>query len=292
MKHIATELYRRFVRFITFIDLPINRKFFLFSLGVLFWFLVMSAVTTLALLTINDRYDRIVHRTIPHERVAQKIARNLRAIGIEVGEVVVASNSAEVVRHGERAQGYLDDIRAFSAALALGGEVSDVSRDNDKVVESFVTAPVSDDPAGVEYLRELGLLNEEIGRAIDAVVAARSEQIELETGSVETGPAFERLRKSLQKALDLSQRFTASNGALYHDHTQRIEGTIRRTIAAVVGVLAVALVLLGLFTHWIADSIARPIQSIISQIATPTPNATISVRSTFGGSRRANATPT
>lgn len=258
---------RQFVRIITFVDLPINRKFFLFAVGVLFWFLVMSAVTTFALFTIDYRYDRIVHQAIPHERVAQKIARNLRAIGVEAGDIVATAAAADVVRHGERAQAYLEDIRAFSSALALGGEVSDVSRDSNRVIESFITASVSDSPEGIEYLRELGQVTEEIGKAIDALVAARSDQLESWSGAgADPSPSYERLRKALTRANELSLRFSAATTALYQDDTTHIQTTIRYTLAAVVAVLLVAMLLLGVFTHWIADSIAQPIRSIIRQI--------------------------
>ncbi|MDO9079167.1 MAG: hypothetical protein Q7U44_00085, partial [Desulfuromonadales bacterium] len=69
----TSSCYRQFIRIITFIDLPINRKFTLFALGVLFWLLALAAVAVVTLVRVDATYGRILHETIPHELAAQKI---------------------------------------------------------------------------------------------------------------------------------------------------------------------------------------------------------------------------
>ncbi|NIQ11373.1 MAG: hypothetical protein GWO08_16165, partial [Gammaproteobacteria bacterium] len=77
------DLPCRFLRLITFIDLPIKKKFRLFSLGVLFWFLVMAALTVVGMYGINLRYDKIVNHAVPQDKVVQKVIRNLQAMNID-----------------------------------------------------------------------------------------------------------------------------------------------------------------------------------------------------------------
>ncbi len=72
----------RIMRLITFIDLPIKKKFRLFSFGVLFWFLVMASLTLVGMVGISLRYDKIVNHAVPQDKVVQKVIRNLQAMTI------------------------------------------------------------------------------------------------------------------------------------------------------------------------------------------------------------------
>ncbi|RLB66118.1 MAG: hypothetical protein DRH08_06950, partial [Deltaproteobacteria bacterium] len=58
------DLQCRLVRMITFVDLPIKKKFRLFSIGVLFWFLVMASLTVAGMIGISMRYDKIVNHAV------------------------------------------------------------------------------------------------------------------------------------------------------------------------------------------------------------------------------------
>lgn len=265
-----SRFFRQFVRIITFIDLPINRKFKLFSIGVLFWLLALAAVATLALISIDTKYGRIVHKTIPHERVAQKIIRNLRSIALEAEGIGAAGDKTEIVRHYQLAVAYLEDIRSFNSALALGGKVTDFHHDDDteRVAESFETSSVADDSQGVAYLRELSAVTEEIDKALQAFVEARVAQLAQPPG---TQPAqFKdnggRFRQLLSRAIAISSTFSAQTNQQYRAYVDEIGATIRHAVIAMIGVLLVALVLLGIFTHWISDAIARPIRAVIRQI--------------------------
>src|SRR5210317_77876 len=90
------DLPCRFIRLITFIDLPINQKFRLFSIGVLFWFVVMAALTVVGMVGINMRYDKIVNHAVPQDKVVQKVIRNLQAMTIDSSNMLKASDRVTV----------------------------------------------------------------------------------------------------------------------------------------------------------------------------------------------------
>lgn len=111
----------RLARLITFVDLPIKKKFRLFSFGVLFWFLVMAALTIGAMTTINMSYHRIVQHAVPQDRVLQMIIRNMQAVKLDAIQIVKLQEKEAITLLADISQRRLQDIRSFAAALALGG---------------------------------------------------------------------------------------------------------------------------------------------------------------------------
>ena len=156
------DLPCRFMRLITFIDLPIHQKFRLFSIGVLFWFVVMAALTVVGMVGINMRYDKIVNHAVPQDKVVQKVIRNLQAMTIDSSNMLKATDNVTVERLQDLSSKRLRDLRDFSSALALGGAVNDYSHDSGQLLETLHTTSLSIDPEGVSYLKELNLLLDEI----------------------------------------------------------------------------------------------------------------------------------
>ena len=52
-----TSPWQRFVEFITFVNLPIRKKFLLFEVGTFFWFILIGSVTVVSLNFIHYRYS-------------------------------------------------------------------------------------------------------------------------------------------------------------------------------------------------------------------------------------------
>ncbi len=147
------DLWCRLTRLITFVDLPIKKKFRLFSIGVLFWFLVMAALTVVGMIGINQRYDKIVNHSVPQDKVVQKVIRNLQAMTIDASNMIKAADRVTVDRLQDLSSKRLRDVRDFYAALALGGDVNDYSHDSGKLLETLHTTSLTIDPEGVTYLR-------------------------------------------------------------------------------------------------------------------------------------------
>ena len=78
------SLAMQFINAITFVDLPIRKKFLIFSGGVLFWFVVMFLITAATLVNVNDKSGKIVSTLLPQDRIAQKIAKDLRTLSEDV----------------------------------------------------------------------------------------------------------------------------------------------------------------------------------------------------------------
>ncbi len=261
------DLPCRMMRLITFIDLPIKQKFRLFSVGVLFWFLVMAALTVVGMVGIDQRYDKIVNHSVPQDKVVQKVIRNLQAMTIDASNVLKAADRVSVDRLQDLSFKRLRDVRDFSAALALGGDVNDYSHDSGKLLETLHTTSLTIDPEGVAYLRELNLLIDEIDVSYSDFYQYKLQVLAKEAPNGEhLEGRYVILTDHIQNASQISINFSSKLAELYHTSSSKISEIIEVTILSILGVLVVAVLLLALFTRWIVQSLAKPIKAIIDQI--------------------------
>ncbi len=257
----------RFIRLITFIDLPINQKFRLFSIGVLFWFVVMATLTVVGMVGINMRYDKIVNHAVPQDKVVQKVIRNLQAMTIDSSNMLKAGDSVSVERLKDLSSKRLRDLRDFSSALALGGAVNDYSHDSGQLLETLHTTSLSIDPEGVSYLKELNLLLDQIDASYADFFQYKLQVLNNNAPNGEQlDGRYKILEKRLSEASTLSVSFSTKLSDLYHASSNKISEIIEVTVMAVAGVLILAVLLLFVFTRWIVQALARPINAIIDQI--------------------------
>jgi len=257
----------RLVRLITFIDLPIKKKFHLFGIGVLFWFMVMAGLTVAGMWGISTRYNQIVNHAVPQDKVVQKIIRNLQAMTIDASNIVKANEKVTVTLLQDLSAKRLRDVREFSTALAVGGEINDYSHDSGKLLETLHTTSLTSNPEGVAYVRELNTLLDKIDQSYSAFTQHKLQLLEgtAENGAVLAGN-FDELETQLHAASQLSSNFSSKLSDLYYKSADTISDIIRITVMTIVAVLLVAILLLGIFTRWISRALAKPIGEIIEQI--------------------------
>lgn len=75
-----TNFWERFVQFITFINLPIRKKFLLFEVGTFFWFALVGILCVSSLSFIHYRYTQITQTTLPYTKVIYAISSELYSL--------------------------------------------------------------------------------------------------------------------------------------------------------------------------------------------------------------------
>lgn len=257
----------RLVRLITFIDLPIKKKFHLFGIGVLFWFMVMAGLTVVGMWGISTRYNQIVNHAVPQDKVVQKIIRNLQAMTIDSSNMVKANEKVTVTFLQDLSGKRLRDVREFATALAVGGEVNDYSHDSGKLLETLYTTSLTGNPEGVVYVRELTTLLDKIDESYSDFFQHKLQVLEGAAGDgAALGAKYDELATQIHGASQLSTNFSSKLSDLYHRSADKISEIIRFTVLTIVAVLLVAILLLGIFTRWISRALAKPIGEIIEQI--------------------------
>ncbi len=261
----------RFANIMTFVDLPIRRKFLIFSGGVLFWFVAMFLITIAALVNVNDQSGIIVNTLMREDRIAQKMVKDLQTLSVDVAELMKAENAASAMRMIGIAKVRLEEVNASLSALNRADAAKDHSRGAGKPDASSATASAAERLAGEDYVKdyveELSPLLAGVTRQFGGFAqlklaqpsAPRKENISLEN-------AFRELQQSISRSIAASNRLSATVEALIATTALRIKTVIVYAAVAAIGALLLATVLQVLFTRWIANSIANPVSSIIDQI--------------------------
>ncbi len=260
------SLFKRFVEFIMFVNLPIRKKFLIFSLGVLFWFLLLFAVSVSTLAVIRYKSGNIVHQLIPRDKTAQKIVRNLQAVATDASDMARMPDTAEVIRRSETAGARIDDVRLFLAVLRTGGQLQDYDRGTNAIRETYLIRPFPGDKDTDAYLKTSVPLMEEINKKLDEVTAAFVAVLRGRGGRHAAEAKLKELNALLAEGAARSDRYSLAMAAAYERNSSDIGFDFICTFSTVIVVLIVSLLLLGVFTFWISNSFARPVQSIISQI--------------------------
>jgi diguanylate cyclase (GGDEF)-like protein len=260
----SSACYRQFIRILTFIDLPINRKFTLFSLGVIFWLLALASVAVITLVRVDATYSRILRETIPHEMAAQRIAAELATINLESSDLFQARTSSEVLSHANLILTRLDEIQKMTSSLVQGDEIRHAGEEGWRSPGNLLAGSGATSGA---YLRELSGVIDALGQVVHKAAADNIE--DLLPGNQEqmlSVRSDKEMKGLLRQAETLSLGYAGEMAATYHQSTAEIEERIRNSFLIMFVVLSLALILLGIFTRWIAVAIAAPIRAITGQI--------------------------
>ena len=260
----SSASYRHFIRIITFIDLPINRKFTLFSLGVIFWLLALSTVAVVTLVRVDAAYSRILRETIPREVAARKIVAELATINLESSDLFQARTSSEVLSHANLILTRLEEIQKLTPSLVQGDEIRHADEEGRGITGNVLAREAAQSEA---YLRELDGVIEALGRVVRKATAENIEELLPGTQTRELSAGGDKeMKRLLRQAETLALSYAGEMAATYRQSTAAIEERIRNSFLIMFGVLSLALVLLGIFTRWIAVAIAEPIRAITGQI--------------------------
>ncbi|HEY6838851.1 MAG TPA: diguanylate cyclase [Geobacteraceae bacterium] len=259
----TTQTIERLVNFITFTDLPIRRKFLLFAIGVLFWFVAMFAVIVVAMYDLEGKSETVVKRVIPRERATQEIVTNLQRIIIDSTELARAVNAGEVMKKAEKSSSCLDAITTLVGSLK--GEEHEVALLEGGRGGGFFSIAVAGASEADRYLAEIVDLTTLANQQLDTLSALKLAAVNQGSGAA-IEPKLGELRRTLEHAITLSNGYALKIGNLYTANTARTKTSIHYALAAGLGVLLMATALLALFTFWISRSIARPVHDMIGQI--------------------------
>lgn len=258
-------IVRKIVRLITFVDLPIRRKFTLFAVGVLFWFVLLTSVSFYVLVDVNIKTAQVVDSLLPYEWFAQDTLRNTNEVDHLIVDLIHAESEQIITLKAERVKSNL---------LAIDARIDQLDAPRMLSPLRLIWDRLSDDEwldqegnrAYVELVKGsttslLKLLNEMTYLKIDQVKnrADNSSGLENQRGR------FGAIEAELKNA---SVEFLESVSQQTNQYSTSITTTTSYAFWMILTVLTLASGLLAVFTFWISDSIVLPVSSMITKIHT------------------------
>jgi len=252
-------LLRRFLRLLTFVDLPIKQKFLLLTLGTLFWFGSMAIVTVFALTALQYKYHQVAEQIVPHDQATREVLAHLQNLDRDLQFIGHAEPGSDLLAL-QSVRDHVKAIRAVNARLSLRQTAVSGS-----IVENLLRSMAKASPESLEYLRDILVVTDRIDQALDSYTTARRKSPRGGDGEA-TAATFETARLRVAEGITLTMQHAKSVAESYGDINNGIYQIIRESVNAILVVLLIASTLLFFFVRWIIVAFQRPIAAIIQQI--------------------------
>ena len=254
---------RRAARLLTFIDLPIKRKFLLFGIGTLFWFGSMSIVAVLSLSLLHYKYNQVSEQAVPYTQATSTVLADLRIIENNLRLMMEARNPNDMPG-GESTRERLNAIRSTVSNLSLR---QSESPGTGTFVESILRTLAKSNPEGMQYLQSILRLTDEIDRAVNSFVLIKRQSLQDRNVRPDgVSEAFTSVRGLVGEAIELTVEHSEHNATTYLTINEHIYRVIRNSVHAIIVVLLLASLLLFIFVRWMIVAFQQPVESIIQQI--------------------------
>lgn len=256
------EFLKKAVKFLTFADLPIRRKFVLFSIGSLFWLVVIAAIGLVSFFEMNSKSKYMVDVIVPQERTANIIVRKLRGASISAHKAIIYKDPSTINANYSRAKERLSDCRLYLDTLLTGGSIKDYSRGTGQFYEEFFVPKISSDE-DKKFIFILKQKMNALDSSLDHLLAERLAPANKE-GSLEDALLdYDTLTKDTVSILNEYSKSINKEWTKFSDIVKKRTGI---SILLMAGAFLMAAMLSGVFGVLISRSLAKPIKAIIGQI--------------------------
>ncbi len=256
----------RLVRWLTFVDQPIRRKFSLFALGVLFWFVLLSCVSFYVLVDVNIKTSEVVDKLLPYERFAQDTLRKSYEMNRLVDDLKQAGSEQIVTLKAQRLKSALEGICSSIEQL----EVARIHSPMRMLWNRFTANDWFDEQGNSTYFKVVKKTCAELAQQTSKLTYMKLDQIR-NRNNVDVSQIDALCGHIVALETDLanaSVEFLESISAQTNNYSSSITTMTSYAFWMMMTVLALASGLLAIFTFWISDSIVLPVTSIITKIHT------------------------
>jgi diguanylate cyclase (GGDEF)-like protein len=227
----------------------------------------MYVVSSAANIAIIKKTDQMVNSVIPYDRTTHKITRKLQNLSIDATNIINISDTGILNQKIDASRARLIDIESFMSALVLGGQINDIDRETDKLLESMTVSPLEDITEAQKYLKSMRPI-------IDGLEMKLSELADLKANTLngitkDNGLLSDKINEYIQLisgSIAVTNEFSCQIAKFHTESSGKIKDFTNYTLYAFTGVLLMATGLLVIFTITISNSIATLVKSIIDQI--------------------------
>lgn len=255
------DTLKKFINFITFTDLPVQKKFLLFSLGSLFWLAVISAIGLITMFDMSAKSDLMVDIIWPQEKTANIVVRKLRGASISAHKIVLYKDTERINNNYLKGKARLEDCRSYLKMLLTGGRIKDYSRGTGQFYNEFVVVSLNE--------TEKRKFIEDVVVKVDQLEGLLAEMAEKKLSGTNGDALREKLSNYdllTRDTVTVLNEYAISIGKEWGAFTGIIKNRFNIAIVFISLAFGIAAMLSGVFGVLISRSLAKPIKAIIGQI--------------------------
>lgn len=253
--------FQKILNIITFRDIPLQKKFLLFSIGSLFWLMVVSGIGLTFMFYMDSSSKKMVNVNVPQSKTVNLILGNVREICVSVHKVIVSDDKRIAEKNYEKALIRLKENKDYLKTLLNGGKITHVSRVSDSNAFEFVVLPVKNP----EQRKIIEALDKDI--SLLTVIVNDIWNLKNKTNSMNN--LKEKLAEYdgivIQIERNLFNLFNIMDRE-WNDFSDYMSVRIKLAIILMGIILIIVLILYFVFGTLISKALQKPIHEIIHQI--------------------------
>ena len=137
------SFFYKIIDILTFTDLPIRKKFILFSAGTLFWIVVTSAIGFIMLLRLSTESRKLVDIIEPQQKVLNIVIRQLTEASMTVHQIFIIENMDAMQNNFHKAKLSIEECRSYLMLLRTGGFIREYAQSGNQLNIEFYVSPVT-----------------------------------------------------------------------------------------------------------------------------------------------------
>lgn len=264
-KFILQRSYKKLLNILTFVDLPIRQKFLLFSIGSLFWLMIISAIGLVTMVNMNDKSRQMVDSIVPQEKTASIVIRKLRGASISAHKILIYKDPGVINSNYLRGKARIEDCRSYLNILLTGGRIKDYSRGTGQLYNEFAVAPLRDDTK-IQLIKGVLPKFEELESYLDEIT-----RLKLSSKSADSEQLQEKLSRYdalTREIVTIVNEYSISMDKEWKDFARSIKMSVNVAMFLIVVTFVIAAILSAVFGVLISRALAKPVRAIINQIKT------------------------
>lgn len=255
----SINFLKRLANILTFRDLPLKQKFLLFSVGSLFWLVVVAGIGLTFMFYMDSSSKKMVYVNVPHSKTVNLLLNNVKSICVSVHKIVVEEDKKEIERSFGTAKSKLKESLGYVNTLINGGKISHVSGTDEFGTIEYNVLPVkSTDQRRV--LEQLIINFNALDKKIEEIYNTKiNKSSYLKDKLTEYNSVAFQIEKNLYYLLNSMDRE-------WNEFSNYMSVRIKIAIFLMSAILIFVLILYVIFGIFISNALKKPITEIINQI--------------------------
>ncbi len=266
----AKGLIKRCIHLLTFTDIPIRNKLFLFAAGGIAWFVIIALIGLGAVMYVNGSSRSLTDQVVPQIKASQKLIIHIRGANVSVHNIVIHDEPDVVNRNYQRAGFLLGNIESTLMSLQQGGKVEDYSDLTGDLIEEFQVEPITGHISAARYMNSVVEKNNKLRNLLKELRDLKLEGISHGGQTPEERDLFmskldEYDSLTVQAVVALG-KLTSDISALQKHYTGNIKSVLRQSMVVFVCIGSLAILLVIIFSSLLRHSITSPLKAITDQM--------------------------
>ncbi len=253
---------QRLINILTFRDLPLQRKFLLFSIGSLFWLIVVAGIGLVFMFFMDSSSKKMVFVNVPHSKTVNLLLSNVKGVCVSIHKLVITNENKEIETNYATAKKRLSDAKKYLETLLSGGKINYLPKEDVTGVFEFNVFPLKNQ-AQREVVESIIADFEIINKEIDGIYQLKKLPNNKDTAIKERLANYDAIISKIERKL---YRLLSDMDDEWKSFSDYMSLRIKVAIILMTAVVIFALFLYFVFGTFISRALKKPITEIINQI--------------------------